>query len=334
RAAPCAEQLLRHACDALAPVDHRAEHVEAQGPDVLHTHGSAPAAGPAARRRGRPQSGASGPDHQKGASDAACVDPGLQNWLFCVKCSQAAGAQCSDDPARRSRRHRAGPRETVQSLRGPSGSSTRRAFVVRRALAAPARRRGRARPVTSRAMIRVLAVAGALLVIAQLHRAGGGVISSELHRTFGLAGTEIGVVIGTMLLASALAQVPIGLAFDRFGTRRAAAALALVALAGTLVFGSAGGSVGLALGRFLIGIGFGGVITVIMLLAMRWAPPERFATVAATTIASASLFGGLLGTAPLALALQRLGWTATFAGIALLTGLVAVLVLLVARDAP
>lgn len=183
-------------------------------------------------------------------------------------------------------------------------------------------------------MIRVLAVAGALLVIAQLHRAGGGVISSELHRTFGLAGTEIGVVIGTMLLASALAQVPIGLAFDRFGTRRAAAALALVALAGTLVFGSAGGSVGLAFGRFLIGIGFGGVITVIMLLAIRWAPPERFATVAATTIASASLFGGLLGTAPLAVALQRLGWTATFAGIALLTGLVAVLVLLVARDAP
>lgn len=183
-------------------------------------------------------------------------------------------------------------------------------------------------------MIRVLTVAGALLVIAQLHRAGGGVISSELNRTFGLGGTEIGVVIGTMLLASAIAQVPMGLALDRFGTRRTAGALALVALVGTLVFGSATSGAGLALGRFLIGTGFGGAITVIMLLAMRWAPRERFATVAATTIATASLLGGLIGTAPLALALERFGWMPTFDTIALLTLLAAVLVLVAVRDAP
>jgi predicted MFS family arabinose efflux permease len=183
-------------------------------------------------------------------------------------------------------------------------------------------------------MMRVLAVAGALLVIAQLHRAGGGVISSELHHSFGLGGTEIGVVIGSMMLASALAQVPMGLAFDRFGARRTAAALAVVALAGTVVLSGAGSSAGLALGRFLIGIGFGGAITVIMLLAVRWAPRERFASVAATAIASASLVGGLLGTAPLALALERLGWAATFGAIALLTALAAAMVVLVVRDAP
>jgi MFS family permease len=183
-------------------------------------------------------------------------------------------------------------------------------------------------------MIRVLAVAGALLVIAQLHRAGGGVISSELNRTFGLGGTEIGGVIGTMLLASALAQLPMGLAFDRFGTRRTAAALALVALAGTLVFAHARNGTGLAFGRFLIGTGFAGVITSIMLLAVRWAPRERFATVAASAIATASLLGGLLGTAPLAVALQRLGWTPTFDAIALLTLLAAALALTVVRDSP
>jgi predicted MFS family arabinose efflux permease len=67
---------------------------------------------------------------------------------------------------------------------------------------------------------------------------------------------------------------------------------------------------------------------------MRWAPPERFATVAATTIASASLLGGLLGTAPLAAALERLGWTLTFVAIALLTAVTATLFLFVVRDAP
>ena len=66
------------------------------------------------------------------------------------------------------------------------------------------------------------------------------VISSRLHRTFGLGGAEIGVVIGIMPLASALAQVPMGLALDRFG-RGARQPRCLVALAGTLVFGSAAG---------------------------------------------------------------------------------------------
>ena len=183
-------------------------------------------------------------------------------------------------------------------------------------------------------MVRVLAVAGALLVIAQLHRAGGGVISSELNRIFGLGGAEIGVVIGIMVLASAVVQVPLGLAFDRYGTRRTTAALAVIAAAGTLAVALADGGAGLALGRFLIGTGFGGAITAVMLLAMRWAPRERAATVAAGVIASASLTGGLLGTAPLAFALQDLGWTSTFGAIAVLTLLGAGLAFAAIRDAP
>jgi nitrate/nitrite transporter NarK len=91
-------------------------------------------------------------------------------------------------------------------------------------------------------MLPVLAVAGALLVTAQMHRLGGGVISSELHRVFGLSPVEIGLVMGAMPLASALVQVPIGLAFDRFGTRRTISTTTLVALLGTLVLAFAGGA--------------------------------------------------------------------------------------------
>jgi MFS family permease len=183
-------------------------------------------------------------------------------------------------------------------------------------------------------MVRVLVVAGALVVIAQLHRAGGGVIASELNRVFGLGGAEIGAVLGTMVLASAVVQAPLGLAFDRYGIRRTTAALAVVAAAGTLAFALAERGAGLALGRFLIGTGFGGAITAVMLLAMRWAPRERAATVAAGVIASASLLGGLLGTAPLAFALQGLGWAPTFGVITLLTLLGAGLAATLMRDAP
>jgi len=82
-------------------------------------------------------------------------------------------------------------------------------------------------------MLRVLTVAGALLVIAQLHRASGGVVSSALNQTFGLGAPDIGLVIGAMMLASAVVQLPAGLAFDRFGTRSTVSAMALVALLGS-----------------------------------------------------------------------------------------------------
>ena len=183
-------------------------------------------------------------------------------------------------------------------------------------------------------MLRVLTVAGALLVIAQLHRASGGVVSLELDRSFGLSASQIGLVTGAMLLASALAQLPAGLAFDRFGPRRTVPAMAVLALLGTLLFAAATSFFGLALGRFLIGVGFAGVVTSIMLLVMHWAPPERYATVAATVLALGSLIGGLLATAPLALALKTFGWTPTFLSVALLCALAIVAASVLIRDSP
>jgi predicted MFS family arabinose efflux permease len=183
-------------------------------------------------------------------------------------------------------------------------------------------------------MLRVLIVAGSLLVAAQLYRLGGGIISSELQRTFGLGPGEIGVVMGAMFLASALVQLPMGIAFDRFGTRHTVFASALVGLAGMLLFAMAGGMVGLALGRALIGAGFAGAVTAILLLTMRWAPPERYASTAATVLAGSSTVAGLLATAPLALALQRIGWVPTFAAITLATAGIALLFHLLVQDAP
>ena len=183
-------------------------------------------------------------------------------------------------------------------------------------------------------MLRVLTVAGALLVIAQLHRASGGVVSIELSQTFGLGAARIGLVIGAMMLASAVLQLPAGLAFDRFGTRRTVSAMALVALLGTLLFAGAGGFAGLAVARFLIGAGFAGAVTGIVLLAMHWAPPERFSTVAATVLASASFVGGVLATTPLALALQAVGWAPTYLIVAALCALAIGLAYAVIRDLP
>jgi predicted MFS family arabinose efflux permease len=71
-----------------------------------------------------------------------------------------------------------------------------------------------------------------------------------------------------------------------------------------------------------------------MLLAMHWVPPERYATVASTVLATASLVGGLMATTPLAVALATLGWTPTYLVVCGACALVIVLAYAVIRDAP
>jgi predicted MFS family arabinose efflux permease len=180
----------------------------------------------------------------------------------------------------------------------------------------------------------VLGVAGALLAVAQVHRVGGGVIAPELALRFGVSGAVLGLIMGTMYIASALTQVPMGLAYDRFGARLTMASAALIGLLGTVVFALSTGVLGLLLGRILIGIGFAGVVTAILLLTMRWAPPERFATVGATALALANIAGSLIATVPLARALHGLGWRPTFLVVAALTAVVIVLVLVLVQDRP
>ena len=201
-------------------------------------------------------------------------------------------------------------------------------------VARPPWRYGAGGTVRGNPMLPVLTVAGVLLVTAQMHRFGGGVIAGELHRVFDLGAGEIGLIMGAMPLASAVVQVPVGLAFDRFGTRLTVSFLSLVALLGTLILALAEGAAGLAVGRFLIGAGLAAVVTALLLLTMRWAPPERYASVAATVMAAASMAGGLLATVPLGFFLQRAGWTPTFLGIALITLAVIALCFMVLRDAP
>ena len=185
-----------------------------------------------------------------------------------------------------------------------------------------------------RGAVTVLAIAGAMLAMAQVHRVGGGVIAPELADRFQVSGAMLGLIMGAMYLTSAVTQVPMGLAYDRFGARRTMSCAALIGLGGTLVFGFAAGVPGLLAGRILVGIGFAGVVTAILLLTMRWAPPERFATVGASTMALANIGGSLIATVPLGRSLNVLGWQPTFVVLAVCTGGVILLVLLLVRDAP
>jgi predicted MFS family arabinose efflux permease len=185
-----------------------------------------------------------------------------------------------------------------------------------------------------RTLRRMLILLGCFFVLVQVNRSAGGVLASYLGAERGLSPTDIGAVMGAMFLASALVQLPTGILFDWIGPRRTLSYLGLLAVTGLVVFATVEGVWGMMAGRFAVGLGHGGVITAVFLIAMTWAPPKRIAQATASVIGIAGGVGGILATTPLAFALGRFGLPATFLGIAAATAVVTLVLFLALQDRP
>jgi predicted MFS family arabinose efflux permease len=184
------------------------------------------------------------------------------------------------------------------------------------------------------ALRRMLILLGFFFVLVQVNRSAGGVLASYLGAVRGLSPADIGAVMGTMFFASALVQLPTGILFDWIGPRRTLSYLGLLAVSGLVVFATADGVWGLMAGRFAVGLGHGGVITAIYLIAMAWAAPERVAQSTAAVVGISGGVGGILATAPLAYALEQFGWQATFLSVAAMTAVVTLGLFFGLRDRP
>lgn len=185
-----------------------------------------------------------------------------------------------------------------------------------------------------RTLRRMLLLMGVFFVLVQVNRSGGGVLANYLGSQRGLSPSDIGAVTGAMFFASALVQLPTGVLFDWLGPRRSLTWLGLLAVLGLVVFATAEEARWLMAGRFIIGLGHGGVITAVYLVAMAWAPPARVAQATASVIGIGGGLGGVLATTPLELALGRFGLSATFLALAAATAAATLVVSLALRDRP
>ena len=66
-------------------------------------------------------------------------------------------------------------------------------------------------------VVGMAAVYSLLFVMAQMHRMGGAVIAPALSLELSLSASDLGLIIGTMFLASAATQPISGILLDRFG---------------------------------------------------------------------------------------------------------------------
>src|SRR3954465_11950885 len=199
------------------------------------------------------------------------------------------------------------------------------ASLLARPLSSGARRPGQAWVVWG--------FAAGLYFVAVFHRMVLGVAALEAERRYHVGPGALSAFTAIQLGVYLAMQVPVGLAAARVGPGRALAAGMGAIAAGEAIFALTGTfGAGLA-GRALIGLGDAFGFANVLRVAHTGFEPTRAALLTALTSLVGAL-GQLLPTVPAHLALDGLGWTATFAGAAGVTALLAAGALGVVRDSP
>ena len=91
-------------------------------------------------------------------------------------------------------------------------------------------------PLLSRGVVALVAALAAIYLVSQFLRNSVGVIAPDLAREIGLSAGEIGLLSSAFFFSFAAAQLPLGIAIDRYGAKRCMLVCAAIAFAGTLVF--------------------------------------------------------------------------------------------------
>jgi len=169
--------------------------------------------------------------------------------------------------------------------------------------------------------------------IGQFQRAAGGILSPVLADEMSLSASALGSVIGAMFIATMAAQIPAGVALDRFGPRRVLPVMLMLAGLGSILFSQAVALEWVYAGRILLGIGFASSSAAAHILFSRWFPQDRFAQISGIMVSIGGI-GGLAGTYPLATVVEVAGWRPALLVIGLLTLAIAVLGSVTIRNAP
>jgi MFS family permease len=186
-------------------------------------------------------------------------------------------------------------------------------------------------PVGAPHAILLVGTLAAIYLVSQFLRNSVGVIAPDLAREIGLNAAEIGLLSSAFFFSFAAAQIPLGIALDRYGPKRCMLLCAVVAFLGALAFAVATTPAGLVTARVLMGLGSSCYLMAPLALYAKRFRPERFTLLAGIQIGIGTV-GTLFVTAPLAWASAAIGWRATFLVVAGFVVACAILVALVVRE--
>jgi len=140
-----------------------------------------------------------------------------------------------------------------------------------------------------------------------INAVAGPVLASE----FGLGPQELGLLTGVYFLTFAAAQLPIGIALDRYGPSRVNLVLLSLIALGAIIFSLAPNLTVLTIGRAFIGAGAAGMLMSCMSAVPMWAPEKRVATYMGFATAVGGT-GSIVAATPVQLAIDVVGWRPVF----------------------
>ncbi|MBT6277640.1 MAG: MFS transporter [Chromatiales bacterium] len=164
-------------------------------------------------------------------------------------------------------------------------------------------------------------------------RVSPSVIVDDLMAEFAVGGAIVGHLSAMYFYGYAGMQVPVGLLLDRFGPRRLITLAALVCAAGGVGFALSPSILTLSISRLVVGMGAAFSLMGAVYVAHQWLPARRFAMLSGIAMMF-GMAGGVLGQAPVSLAVDAVGWRTALLWIAVAGASLAVVAWLTVRDKP
>jgi sugar phosphate permease len=171
-------------------------------------------------------------------------------------------------------------------------------------------------------------------VLSQFYRSFLAVLAPVLSVELSMSPGELAVASGAWFTFFALMQFPVGYWLDTRGPRWTAALLhGLAGGGGAALFALSSSALHIIIAMGLLGIGCAPVLMATIYLFARNSRPAVFATLSSTFIAVGTL-GNIFASAPMAAAIDAIGWRATSWLLALVTVGVGAAIFLLVRDPP
>jgi MFS family permease len=179
----------------------------------------------------------------------------------------------------------------------------------------------------------VLTVGVVAYVVTVMQRTTLGVAGLDAAAHFSVTPATLSAFVFIQVAVYVAAQIPAGVAVDRYGARAMLVVSGSLLAAGQLLLASTSALPTAVLARVLVGTGDAIVFAAVLALIPRWFPARRVPVLTQLTTILGQV-GQILSAVPFLALLHASGWPVAFAGAAAVSALVAVLVLAVVRNAP
>lgn len=169
-------------------------------------------------------------------------------------------------------------------------------------------------------------------VLSQFYRSFLAVLTPQLSAELGADKADLSLASGLWFISFALMQFAVGVGLDRYGPRRTAALIfGLAGGGGAFIFAMAQSPLAIVFAMTLIGIGCAPVLMASLFIFAQKFDGRQFAVMTSWLVAFGNL-GNVVGSSPLASAVDAFGWRVVMGGLGALSLLVAAAILVLVED--